>query len=84
MSTDVTAQQDKKKTGQTKSTAAAPVKVEPAVTAAFSRKKANLKDKAGKRKSSDGPVLGGADYVDLMMGGRRKAKVEAAKLPKDD
>ncbi|KAF7795360.1 hypothetical protein EIP86_006517 [Pleurotus ostreatoroseus] len=49
------------------------------------KKKAGLKAKAYKRKpGSEGHVLGGADYVDLMMGGRRKAKGEAAKLPKDD
>ncbi|KAI0795265.1 hypothetical protein BC629DRAFT_314322 [Irpex lacteus] len=48
------------------------------------RRKAGLKAKAYKRKpGSDGHVLGGADYVSLMMGSRRKAKEEAAKLPKD-
>jgi hypothetical protein len=31
--------------------------------------------------SSDGHVLGGADYVDLHMGSRRRAREEAAKLP---
>ena len=48
------------------------------------KKKANLKSKATKRKEGDGPVLGGADYVELMMGSRRKAREEAQKLPKDD
>ncbi|KAB5589456.1 hypothetical protein CTheo_7110 [Ceratobasidium theobromae] len=32
----------------------------------------------------DGYVLGGADYVTLMLGGRAKAKEEARKLPADD
>jgi len=36
---------------------------------------------ASKGGSSDGPVLGGADYVTLLTGGRRKAKEEATKLP---
>jgi hypothetical protein len=27
-------------------------------------------------------VLGGADYVSLLLGGRKKAKAEAEKLPK--
>lgn len=33
---------------------------------------------------NEGPVLGGADYVTLMMGGRRKAREEAIKLPEDE
>ena len=37
----------------------------------------------GNGSGSDGRVLGGADYVELMMGGRRKAKEEAMKLPRD-
>jgi len=48
------------------------------------KKKATLKSKTSLRKpGSEGHVLGGADYVELMMGGRRKAREEAAKLPKD-
>lgn len=49
------------------------------------KKKASLKGKA-KRTSSEkeGGVLGDADYVSLMMGGRRKAKEEAKKLPQED
>ena len=51
------------------------------------KKRAGLKDKAkasARRRDDDsGPVLGGADYVELMLGGRRKAAAEAAKLPKD-
>jgi hypothetical protein len=46
------------------------------------KKKAGLKSRAGQEKQNvDGPILGGADYVDLMMGSRRKARVEAEKLP---
>lgn len=47
------------------------------------KKKSNLKDKTRTtRKDHDGPVLEGVDYVSLMMGGRRKAKEEAGKLPR--
>ncbi|KAF9018537.1 hypothetical protein BDZ89DRAFT_342295 [Hymenopellis radicata] len=52
---------------------------------ADSKKKAGLKSKATSAKSEGRkpgePVLGGADYVSLMMGGRRKAREEAKKLP---
>lgn len=49
------------------------------------KKRVGLKAKAGKRrKDAEGPVLGGADYVELMFGGRKKAMAEAAKLPRDD
>ncbi|KAJ2916141.1 hypothetical protein MD484_g4272, partial [Candolleomyces efflorescens] len=49
------------------------------------KKKATLKDKTSKGKSDrQGPVLGGADYVSLLMGGRRKAREEAARLPMDE
>lgn len=50
------------------------------------QKKASRKSKLGKGKGgkSEGPILGGADYVTLMMGGRRKAEEEAKKLPRDD
>jgi hypothetical protein len=46
------------------------------------KKKAGLKDKTKSKTAGkvDGSVLGGADYVSLMMGGRKKAKEEAAKL----
>ena len=50
------------------------------------KKRAGLKEKAKASKhkrEGDGPVLGGADYVELMLGSRRKAAAEAAKLPKD-
>ncbi|TFK40769.1 hypothetical protein BDQ12DRAFT_721386 [Crucibulum laeve] len=57
----------------------------PAQTQAqAAKKKATLKGKASTKGKGDGPVLGGADYVSLMMGGRKKAREEAAKLPKDD
>ena len=29
-------------------------------------------------------MLGGADYVSLLLGGRRKAQEEAEKLPRDE
>ncbi|OAX42133.1 hypothetical protein K503DRAFT_711225 [Rhizopogon vinicolor AM-OR11-026] len=49
------------------------------------RKRADLKSKSkSKSSSSKGEhVLGGADYVTLLMGGRKKVAEEALKLPKD-
>lgn len=46
------------------------------------QKKAGLKNKTKGKSISDseGGLLGGADYVSMMMGGRRKAKSEAEKL----
>lgn len=55
--------------------------------AANAKRRAGLKDKAGGKGSGaakglgQGHVLGGADYVDLMMGSRKRARQEAAKLP---
>ncbi|KAI8978870.1 hypothetical protein BD414DRAFT_421486 [Trametes punicea] len=61
-----------------------PKAVVAAPTPKEQKKHAGLKAKASKHKrEGDGPVLGGADYVELMLGSRRKAKEEAAKLPKD-
>lgn len=50
------------------------------------QKKASRKNLAAKAKGgkSEGPILGGADYVTLMMSGRRKAQEEAIKLPPED
>ncbi|KAF8729419.1 hypothetical protein AX14_006141 [Amanita brunnescens Koide BX004] len=54
------------------------------------KRRADLKAKAAKTKSSastgqkEGHVLGGADYVSLLLGGRRKAQEEAEKLPRDE
>ena len=40
---------------------------------------------AYKRKpGAEGPVLGGADYVGAMFGGRKKAREEAEKMPLDE
>ena len=33
--------------------------------------------------SGSGPVLGGADYVNIVMGSRRREREEAMKLPRD-
>ncbi|GBE81626.1 hypothetical protein SCP_0313550 [Sparassis crispa] len=47
------------------------------------KKRAGLKAKAkgaSKRRGDEGPILGGADYVELMLGGRRRAMDEAGKL----
>ncbi|OCH88466.1 hypothetical protein OBBRIDRAFT_734419 [Obba rivulosa] len=80
------AQKQKKTTSAPTATAAqVSAKASTAQSAAAEQKKrANLKAKAGKaRRDAEGPVLGGADYVALMLGSRRKAMEEAAKLPKD-
>ncbi|VDC02378.1 unnamed protein product [Peniophora sp. CBMAI 1063] len=53
----------------------------------LARKQAGLKAKAAayKRKpGAEGPVLGGADYVSAMFGGRRRVREEAEKMPLDD
>lgn len=51
------------------------------------KKRATLKNKTtkmhGSSSAKDG-VLGGADYVALMMGSRRKAQQEAQKLPQNN
>lgn len=51
------------------------------------RRRADLKSKSKSKPSSSKTtgehVLGGADYVTLLMGGRKKAAEEALKLPKD-
>jgi hypothetical protein len=63
-------------TGISSTTGTATISVQTA------KKKATLKDKVGKGKAAHAPkgLLGDADYVTLMMGGRRKAKQEAEKL----
>ncbi|KNZ73102.1 hypothetical protein J132_01332, partial [Termitomyces sp. J132] len=55
----------------------------PQAQVQVAKKKANLRGKTAKNNtgSSGEGLLGGADYVGLMMGGRRKAKLEAQKLP---
>ncbi|KAJ7781702.1 hypothetical protein DFH07DRAFT_385078 [Mycena maculata] len=67
------------------SSAAAAVVGGAQAQAQTSRKKAGLKQKATNRApSKEGThVLGGADYLSLMMGSRKKAREEAAKLPRD-
>lgn len=69
---------------QIQSTSAKAV-VTPAEATTAASKKAKLKAKIAKTKGpSEDHVLGGADYVTLMMGGRRKAREEARKLPVDE
>ncbi|KAI0311886.1 hypothetical protein OF83DRAFT_1177140 [Amylostereum chailletii] len=61
--------------------------VEKTAVVASSKKKAGLKDKAAASKrtsGAEGHVLGEADYVGMMMGGRRKARKEAEKMPVDE
>jgi len=53
---------------------------------AKSAKSVAMKRKAARKgagAATDKHVLGGADYVDIMMGSRKKAREEAAKLPRD-
>jgi len=56
---------------------------QPQVQAA--KKRENLKKKTALKASPKSKgVLGGADYVTLLMGGRRKVEIEAKKLPQDN
>lgn len=88
--------QQAKKTTSTTSVATSTSK--PTISAAAertqvfaqSKKKAGLKVKAKEKGTptetvikGSGNLLGGADYVDLMMGTRKQARQEAAKLHKD-
>jgi hypothetical protein len=51
------------------------------------KRRADLKSKSKSKPSSSKTtgehILAGADYVTLLMGGRKKAAEEALKLPKD-
>lgn len=53
---------------------------------ATAKKRSTLKQKSGKSDASttNKNVLGGADYVSLLMGSRQKVREEALKLPQDD
>ncbi|KAJ7451544.1 hypothetical protein FB451DRAFT_1566075 [Mycena latifolia] len=77
----------KASTGTGGSSAAASVVGGAQAQAQSAKKKAGLKQKvaAGKGAApSGGHVLGGVDYVNLMMGSRRQAREEAAKLPRNN
>jgi len=69
-----------KRTKKTESSAQAHAKAVAEPEPGVARKKAGMKSKAG-RGGARGHVLGGADYVDIMMGGRRRARAEMEKLP---
>ncbi|KAL4069916.1 hypothetical protein V8B97DRAFT_560730 [Scleroderma yunnanense] len=61
----------------------------PETTVESAKKRADLRSKVKSRgvsgsKGTSGYVLGGADYVTLMMGGRRRVAEEALKLPPKD
>lgn len=51
------------------------------------KRRSDLKAKAAvaatTKRTGEGHVLGGADFVSLMMGSRKQAREEAKKLPKD-
>ncbi|KAN0087610.1 hypothetical protein V8E55_006231 [Tylopilus felleus] len=53
----------------------------PVPSVQSAKKRAGLKSKAKANKHEGDHVLGGADYVTLQLGGRRKAAEEARKLP---
>ncbi|KAF8270829.1 hypothetical protein EI94DRAFT_704071 [Lactarius quietus] len=58
----------------------------PVAQASAAKKKAS-KGRAKRPRPSgtggSGPVLGGADYVDILLGSRRREREEAQKLPRD-
>ncbi|KDR82880.1 hypothetical protein GALMADRAFT_238513 [Galerina marginata CBS 339.88] len=56
--------------------------VQPAKKRSTLKAKANDNDKGSA--GSEKGVLGGADYLSLLMGSRKKAEEEAKKLPRDD
>ncbi|KAH8998532.1 hypothetical protein EDB92DRAFT_1180885 [Lactarius akahatsu] len=58
----------------------------PVAVASAAKKKASTRKGKAKRPrpSGAGPVLGGADYVDIMFGSRRREREEAQKLPRGD
>ncbi|CAE6449347.1 unnamed protein product, partial [Rhizoctonia solani] len=60
---------------------APPAQPQPTKAKADKAKRFKSKPSASGR---EGYVLGGADYVTLMMGGRAKAREEALKLPVDE
>ncbi|KAJ6508492.1 hypothetical protein C8R45DRAFT_967594 [Mycena sanguinolenta] len=76
-----TPKSSKKPSTSASASAAAAVVGGPKVQAQSAKKKAGLKQKA--MSTSTGDVLRSADYVSLMMGGRKKAREEAAKMPKN-
>ncbi|KIM63365.1 hypothetical protein SCLCIDRAFT_117548 [Scleroderma citrinum Foug A] len=57
--------------------------IESAKKRADLRSKVKSRGKSGSKGADGGYVLGQADYVTLMMGGRRRVAEEALKLPKD-
>ncbi|KAF4617593.1 hypothetical protein D9613_005952 [Agrocybe pediades] len=48
------------------------------------KKKSNLKAKSKGSSTSEKGVLGGADYLAILHGSRKRAMEEAKKLPRDD
>ncbi|KAH9049869.1 hypothetical protein EDB84DRAFT_837813 [Lactarius hengduanensis] len=61
----------------------------PVAVASAAKKKASTRKGKAKRPrpsgaGGSGPVLGGADYVDIMFGSRRREREEAQKLPRGD
>ncbi|KAF7364998.1 hypothetical protein MVEN_00370800 [Mycena venus] len=74
----------KPSTGASSSAAATVVGAGAQAQVQNAKKKAGLKQKAASKSTGEGGhVLAGADYVTLMMGGRKKAREEAAKLPRN-
>lgn len=68
-----------------KTSSTTPAKSSTPTSAAHSRSQtANGVKKRKPGDGGEGHILGGADYLTLMMGSRRKAKEEAMKLPMDE
>ncbi|EGN98427.1 hypothetical protein SERLA73DRAFT_183427 [Serpula lacrymans var. lacrymans S7.3] len=87
-------QKSSKSTSNTQSTSSAsrantaPKSSQASTAVQSAKKRATLKDKvkpkSGHSEGAEGQhVLGGADYVTLLMGGRRKAAAEALKMPQE-
>jgi hypothetical protein len=80
-------QQKKRTSNAGTSTTPTPAVQAAASVASAAKKKDKLNKRAKLRSGSStgghGHVLGGADYVDMMMGSRRREREEALKLPRD-
>lgn len=78
-----------KKTASGASLTTPPSKPTPVVEASAAKKKASTRNKGRVKRprppgaGESGPVLGGADYVDMLLGSRRREREEAQKLPRD-
>jgi hypothetical protein len=78
-----------RKTASGASPTTPPSKPTPVAVASAANKKASTRTKGRVKRprpsgpGESGPVLGGADYVDMLLGSRRRGREEAQKLPRD-